>query len=80
MKEILERCLAQALELRPEEIAAIPMDEDLTNHGLFSINLIRLILLLEEALGITVRDEDLRIEKFLTVNNALETLAVYAIE
>ncbi len=80
MKEILKRCLAQALELPPEEIAAIPADEELTNHGLFSVNLIRLILLLEEALGITVRDEDLRIEKFLTINSALEILSAYTTE
>lgn len=70
------RCLTQALELR-EDAAQIPPDADLANYGLLSLNLIRLILLLEEEFGISIRDEDLLISKFSTVRRALETLSSY---
>lgn len=76
-KDAFYRCLTQALQLQ-EDAAQIPPDADLADYGLFSLNLIRLILLLEEEFGISIRDEDLLISKFATIQRALETLSSYA--
>jgi acyl carrier protein len=47
-------------------------NEDLSNYGLNSISIIRLIISIEENFGFEVDEEDLTIERFNTIANMCE--------
>ena len=52
-------CLARTMETDVDTLLQMPPTSDLSKAGLESIKFIQFIVLLEEEMGITVRDSDL---------------------
>lgn len=70
----LRRYLQELLGI-PSDIAP---DEELMVYGMSSMKLIQLIVRLEHELGIVVNDEDLLLDKWVTVEKICETLTAHA--
>jgi acyl carrier protein len=70
IKDKLNSIINQKLKLSKlsEEIGE---NEDLSDYGLNSISIIRLIIAMEEEFSIEVDDEELTIEPFKTIGNIL---------
>jgi acyl carrier protein len=70
IKDKLNSIINQKLKLSKlsEEIGE---NEDLSDYGLNSISIIRLIIAIEEEFSIEVDDEELTIEPFKTIGNIL---------
>lgn len=71
------KCLAKTLKLNEEDAYSISADTELTQLGLTSIDFISLIVELESALEIEIRDSDLIMENFKTLKCIIETLSTY---
>lgn len=71
---IVHECLNAVLE---KDLSKISNTTDLIQEGLDSINFIKFIILLEEALDFTLNDSDLQIERFSTIEKILERLGSY---
>ena len=71
------KCLAKILKLNEEDACNISADTELTQLGLTSIDFISLVVELENALEIEIRDSDLIMENFKTLKCIIETLSAY---
>ena len=70
-------CLAKAMETDVDTLLQMPPASDLSKAGLESIKFIQFIVLLEEEMGITVRDSDLLLTNFNTREKLFATLSKY---
>jgi acyl carrier protein len=69
----LERVLLTEIIAVDLEIKSLSPDEDLLEKGIIdSIGIMKLILFIEETLGIKVDDEDIVPENFQTLNNMVK--------
>ncbi len=76
-KQIILRCLAEALQKDPEELQKADVNAPLLESGMTSIRFISFIVKIEEELQIEVLDSDLIFENFATLNKLFQTLAKY---
>ena len=70
-------CLARTMETDVDTLLQMPPTSDLSKAGLESIKFIQFIVLLEEEMGITVRDSDLLVSNFNTREKLFATLSKY---
>ncbi|BDC94576.1 phosphopantetheine-binding protein [Treponema bryantii] len=78
MKEELIKIIRQNLsEIKEDE--DIEQIENLCDYGLTSVVLISMIINIEKAFNIEIKDEDLLFKNFLSVNTIMETLKKYNI-
>lgn len=75
--QIILDCLAKTLKLTNAEVQNIRMDVELSTIGLSSIDFVSFVVELENALGIEVRDSDLVMEKFKTLDCVIKTVSAY---
>lgn len=76
-KQIIHRCLAETLECSEAEIEAMGETVSLHDAGMDSIRFIQFIVSVEDAFQIEVRDSDLLMERFGTLQAVYKTLAEY---
>lgn len=70
-------CLARTMETDVDTLLQMPPTSDLSKAGLESIKFIQFIVLLEEEMGITVRDSDLLVSNFNTREKLFATFSKY---
>lgn len=70
-------CLAKAMETDVDTLLQMPPASDLSKAGLESIKFIQFIVLLEEEMGIAIRDSDLLLTNFNTREKLFATLSKY---
>ena len=75
--QIILDCLAKTLKLTNAEVQNIRMDVELSTIGLSSIDFVSFAVELENALGIEIRDSDLVMEKFKTLDCVVKTVSAY---
>ncbi|HCW05376.1 MAG TPA: acyl carrier protein [Clostridium sp.] len=78
MEEKIKEILGTVLELTPEQIEAIGVEDDLIALGLDSLNSIEVIVNLECEFGIQVDDEDLLLDNIASVHLLMELIEKYS--
>lgn len=78
MEEKVKEILGTVLELTPEQVEAIGVEDDLIALGLDSLNSIEVIVNLECEFGIQVDDEDLLLDNIASVHLLVELLEKYS--
>lgn len=74
-EKLIRKCLAEILKER--DVASISSEDNLTDYGLHSIEAISLVILLEDALGIELQDDDLLIANLNTISNIKNIISKY---
>lgn len=69
--------LSDTIEKDPQILKTLPPDANLTEQGLDSLRFIQLVVSLEEAFGIEIRDSDLLLSNFDTPGKLFTTLETY---
>lgn len=69
--------LCNCIEKENKEMEDIPLDYNLLELGLDSINFIKFIVSIEEAFNIEIEDTDLLTSNFDTLNKVYQTLQKY---
>ena len=78
MEEKIKEILGTVLELTPEQIETIGVEDDLIALGLDSLNSIEVIVNLECEFGIQVDDEDLLLDNIASVHLLMELIEKYS--
>lgn len=78
MEEKIKEILGTVLELTPEQVEAIGVEDDLIALGLDSLNSIEVIVNLECEFGIQVDDEDLLLDNIASVHLLMELIEKYS--
>lgn len=78
MEEKVKEILETVLELTPEQVEAIGVEDDLIALGLDSLNSIEVIVNLECEFGIQVDDEDLLLDNIASVHLLMELIKKYS--
>lgn len=78
MEEKVKEILGTVLELTPEQVEAIGVEDDLIALGLDSLNSIEVIVNLECEFGIQVDDEDLLLDNIASVHLLMELIEKYS--
>lgn len=78
MEEKVKQILGTVLELTPEQVEAIGVEDDLIALGLDSLNSIEVIVNLECEFGIQVDDEDLLMDNIASVHLLMELIEKYS--
>ena len=68
IKEQIIAVIASALNIEPEQINSISVDENLNRVGVDSVNFIEIIISLEDKLHIVFDDEELLLDNLNTLN------------
>lgn len=74
------QCLSEEIEVDLNKLLAFPVNSDLTELGMSSLNLVSFIVRLESEFDIEVRDSDLLYDKFSTIDCIFATLTKYFFE